>query len=52
MTGAAPVRGRAVASLHAEARDLAMLIGTVGYRWVPGDQNGAADALVAAVLNG
>ena len=52
MTGAAPVRSRAVAPLHAEARDLAMRVGTVTYRWVPADQNGAADALVAAVLNG
>ena len=52
MTGQAPVRSRAVAPLHAEARDLAMRIGTVVYRWVPAEQNGAADALVAAVLNG
>lgn len=52
MTGEAPVRSRAVAPLHAEARDLAMRIGTVAYRWVPAEQNGAADALVAAVLNG
>jgi ribonuclease HI len=52
MTGAAPVRSRAVAPLHAEARDLGMRIGTVTYRWVPADQNGAADALVAGVLNG
>jgi len=52
MTGSAPVRSRAVAPLHAEARDLAMRIGTVAYRWVPAEQNGAADALVAAVLNG
>jgi hypothetical protein len=29
-----------------------MRIGTVAYRWVPAEQNGAADALVAAVLNG
>ena len=52
MTGDAPVRSRSVAPLHAEARDLAMRIGTVTYRWVPAEQNGAADALVAAVLNG
>jgi ribonuclease H / adenosylcobalamin/alpha-ribazole phosphatase len=52
MTGEAPVKSRAVKPLHAEARDLAMRIGTVAYRWVPADQNGAADALVAAVLNG
>jgi ribonuclease HI len=52
MTGAAPVRSRAVAPLHAEARDLGMRIGTVTYRWVPADQNGAADALVSGVLNG
>ena len=52
MTGEAPVRSRAVAPLHAEARDLAMRIGTVAYRWVPAEQNGAADALVAGVLNG
>ena len=52
MTGDAPVRSRSVAPLHAEARDLAMRIGTVTYRWVPADQNGAADALVATVLNG
>jgi ribonuclease HI len=52
MTGEAPVRSRAVKPLHAEARDLGMRIGTVAYRWVPADQNGAADALVAAVLNG
>jgi ribonuclease H / adenosylcobalamin/alpha-ribazole phosphatase len=52
MTGTAPVRSRAVAPLHAEARDLAMRIGTVTYRWVPADQNGAADALVAGLLNG
>jgi probable phosphoglycerate mutase len=52
MTGQAPVRSRAVQPLHAEARDLGMRIGTVAYRWVPADQNGAADALVAAVLNG
>jgi len=52
MTGRAPVRSRAVAPLHAEVRDLAMRIGTVAYRWVPAEQNGAADALVAAVLNG
>jgi ribonuclease HI len=52
MTGAAPVRSRAVAPLHAEARDLGMRIGTVTYRWVPADQNGAADALVAGVLSG
>ena len=37
MTGAAPVKSRAVAPLHAEARDLAMRIGTVTYRWVPAD---------------
>lgn len=52
MTGEAAVRSRAVAPLHAEARDLGMRIGTVGYRWIPAEQNGAADALVAAVLNG
>ena len=52
MTGEAPVRSRAVAPLHAEARDLARRIGTVAYRWVPAEQNGAADALVAGVLNG
>jgi ribonuclease H / adenosylcobalamin/alpha-ribazole phosphatase len=52
MTGAAPVRSRAVAPLHTEARDLAMRIGTVTYRWVPAEQNGPADVLVAAVLNG
>ena len=52
MTGAAPVRSRAVEPLHAEARDLARRIGTVAYRWVPAEQNGAADALVAGVLNG
>jgi ribonuclease H / adenosylcobalamin/alpha-ribazole phosphatase len=52
MTGEAPVKSRAVKPLHAEARDLGMQIGTVVYRWVPADQNGAADALVAAVLNG
>jgi probable phosphoglycerate mutase len=52
MTGQAPVRSRAVAPLHVEARDLAMRIGTVAYRWVPAEQNGAADALVAAVLDG
>jgi ribonuclease HI len=52
MTGGAPVRSRAVKPLHAEARELAMRIGTVAYRWVPAEQNGAADALVAAVLNG
>ena len=52
MTGAAPIRSRAVAPLHAEARDLGMRIGTVSYRWIPADQNGAADALVAGVLNG
>ena len=52
MTGQAPVRSRAVQPLHAEARDLGMRIGTVAYRWVPADQNGAADTLVAAVLNG
>jgi probable phosphoglycerate mutase len=52
MTGEAPVRSRKVMPLNAEARDLAMRIGTVTYRWVPADQNGAADALVAAVLNG
>ena len=52
MTGAAPVRSRAVAPLHAEARDLGMRIGTVRYRWIPADQNGAADALVAGVLSG
>ncbi|HEY7257874.1 MAG TPA: ribonuclease HI family protein [Gaiellales bacterium] len=52
MTGEAPVRSRAVKPLHAEARDLAMRIGTVGFRWVPAEQNGAADALVAALLNG
>ena len=52
ITGAAPVRSRTVAPLHAEARDLAMRIGTVAYRWVPAEQNGAADALVAALLNG
>ena len=51
MTGAAPVRSRAVTPLHAEARDLGMRIGTVTYRWVPAEQNGSADALVAAVLN-
>jgi ribonuclease H / adenosylcobalamin/alpha-ribazole phosphatase len=51
MTGSAPVRSRAVRPLHAEACDLAMRIGTVAYRWVPAEQNGAADALVAAVLN-
>jgi probable phosphoglycerate mutase len=51
MAGRAPVRSRAVAPLHAEARDIAMRIGTVTYRWVPADQNGAADALVAALLN-
>ena len=52
MTGTAPVRSRAIKPLHAEAADLAMRIGTVAYRWVPAEQNGAADALVAAVLNG
>jgi ribonuclease HI len=52
MTGEAPVRSRKVKPLHTEARDLAMRIGTVTYRWVPADQNGVADALVAAVLNG
>lgn len=52
MTGEAPVRSRAVKPLHTEARDLAMRIGTVAYRWVPAEQNGAADALVAALLNG
>ena len=52
MTGQAPVRSKAITPLHAEARDLAMRIGTVAYRWVPAEQNGAADALVAAVLNG
>jgi ribonuclease HI len=52
MTGEAPVRSRAVAPLHAEARDLGMRIGTVSYRWIPAEQNGAADALVAGVLNG
>jgi ribonuclease H / adenosylcobalamin/alpha-ribazole phosphatase len=52
MTGAAPVRSRAVAPLHAEAADIAMRIGTVTYRWVPAEQNGAADALVAAALDG
>jgi probable phosphoglycerate mutase len=52
MTGTAPVRSRAIVPLHAEARDLAMRIGTVAYRWIPAEQNGAADALVAAVLNG
>jgi hypothetical protein len=29
-----------------------MRIGTVVYRWIPAEQNGAADALVAGVLNG
>jgi ribonuclease HI len=52
MTGDAPVRSRAIKPLHAQARDLGMRIGTVAYRWVPADQNGAADALVASVLNG
>ena len=52
MTGTAPVRSRAIVPLHTEARDLGMRIGTVTYRWVPAEQNGAADALVAAVLNG
>ena len=52
MTGQAPVRSKAITPLHAEARELAMRIGTVAYRWVPAEQNGAADALVAAVLNG
>jgi ribonuclease HI len=52
MTGQAPVKSRAVAPLHAEARDLGMRIGTVAYRWVPAEQNGAADALVAAALDG
>jgi ribonuclease HI len=52
MTGQAPVRSRAITPLHAEAGELAMRIGTVAYRWVPAEQNGAADALVAAVLNG
>ena len=52
MTGEAPVRSRAVAPLHAEARDLGMRIGTVSFRWIPAEQNGAADALVAGVLNG
>lgn len=52
MTGAAPVRSRAIAPLHAEARDLAARIGTVTYRWVPAEQNGAADALVSALLDG
>jgi probable phosphoglycerate mutase len=52
LTGEAPVRSRAVAPLHAEARDLGMRIGTVVYRWIPAEQNGAADALVAGVLNG
>jgi probable phosphoglycerate mutase len=52
MTGEAPVKSRAVKPLHAEARELGMQVGTVVYRWVPADQNGAADALVAAVLNG
>jgi len=52
MTGGAPVRSRAVAPLHAEARDLGMRIGTVSYRWIPADQNGAADALVSSILNG
>jgi ribonuclease HI len=52
MTGQASVRSRAVAPLAAEARDLGMRIGTVAYRWVPAEQNGAADALVAAALNG
>ncbi len=52
MTGQAPVRSRAIVPLHAEARELAMRIGTVIYRWVPAEQNGAADALVATVLNG
>jgi ribonuclease H / adenosylcobalamin/alpha-ribazole phosphatase len=52
MTGQAPVRSRAITPLHGEAGELAMRIGTVAYRWVPAEQNGAADALVAAVLNG
>jgi hypothetical protein len=29
-----------------------MRIGTVVYRWIPAEQNGAADALVAGVLSG
>jgi probable phosphoglycerate mutase len=52
MTGAAPVRSRAIVPLHTEACDPGMRIGTVTYRWVPAEQNGAADALVSAVLNG
>ena len=51
LTGEAPIRSRAVVPLHAEARDLGMRIGTVVYRWIPAEQNGAADALVAGVLN-
>ena len=53
MTGTAPVRSPAIVPLHTEARDLGMgILGQATYRWVPAEQNGAADALVAAVLNG
>jgi probable phosphoglycerate mutase len=51
MTGSAPVRSRSVAPLQARAADLATRIGTVSYRWLPAEQNGAADALVAGVLD-
>jgi ribonuclease H / adenosylcobalamin/alpha-ribazole phosphatase len=50
MTGSAPVRSRSIAPLQARAADLATRIGTVSYRWLPAEQNGAADALVASVL--
>src|SRR5438552_3904056 len=49
MTGSAPVRSRSIAPLQARAADLATRIGTVSYRWLPAEQNGAADALVAGV---
>jgi ribonuclease H / adenosylcobalamin/alpha-ribazole phosphatase len=50
MAGSAPVRSRSVAPLQARAADLATRIGSVAYRWIPAEQNGAADALVAGVL--
>jgi ribonuclease H / adenosylcobalamin/alpha-ribazole phosphatase len=50
MTGSAPVRSRSVAPLQARAADLATRIGTVTYHWIPAEQNGPADQLVAGVL--
>jgi probable phosphoglycerate mutase len=51
MTGAAPVRSRSVTRLRDRAADLGTRIGTVTYRWIPAEENGRADRLVAATLH-